>query len=132
MTLSDSAVGDILYTSWGYEQTNIDFYEIVARRGKSTLSLRKLRCSSEVEGWCRHKVLPLKGQFAGNQVLTRRISKHGTAKIESYAILHPWDGEPKHATSYARSRSIRTMHRHPQRHQALSAARLGASLFPAS
>jgi hypothetical protein len=24
------------------------------------------------------------------------------------------------------------MHRHPQRHQALSAARLGASLFPAS
>ena len=101
MTLSDSAVGDILYTSWGYEQTNIDFYEIVARRGKSTLALRKLKCSSEDEGWCRHKVMPLKGQFAGDQTLTRRISKHGTAKIESYAWLHPWDGAPKHATSYA-------------------------------
>lgn len=94
MTLSDSAVGDILYTSWGYEQTNIDFYEIVARRGKSTLALRKLQCSSEDEGWCRHKVMPLKGQFVGDQILTRRISKHGTAKVETYAYLHPGTARP--------------------------------------
>lgn len=101
MSLTNAAVGDILYTSWGYDQTNYDFYEIVARRGTSTIDLRKLQCASEDEGWCRHKVTPVKGAFAGDETLTRRINKHGSAKIESYAWLHPWDGKPKHATSYA-------------------------------
>lgn len=27
-------VGDVLYTSWGYDQTNVEFFEVVAVRGK--------------------------------------------------------------------------------------------------
>ncbi len=34
-------VGDILYSSWGWEQTNIDFYQVVAIRG-SAVDLRQL------------------------------------------------------------------------------------------
>lgn len=32
-------VGDILWTSWGYDQTNISFYQIVQLKGKHTMVL---------------------------------------------------------------------------------------------
>lgn len=35
-------VGDIFYTSWGYEQTNLDFYQVVGLVGKVTVKLRKI------------------------------------------------------------------------------------------
>ena len=31
-------VGDIFYRSWGYEQTNIDYYIVTKKIGKSTAS----------------------------------------------------------------------------------------------
>ena len=34
-------VGDILYSSWGWEQTNIDFYQVIAIRG-SAVDLRQI------------------------------------------------------------------------------------------
>lgn len=34
-------IGDIFYTSWGYDQTNIDFYQVVALRGKHTVVVRQ-------------------------------------------------------------------------------------------
>ena len=30
-------VGDLFYSSWGYDQTNIDFYEVTEVRGKSVI-----------------------------------------------------------------------------------------------
>lgn len=100
-TIQTAEVGAILYASWGYEQTNYDFYQLVQRRGKSTLVLRKLQVTKESEGWARDKVMPLKDHFDGEATITRRIGKHGYAKISDYAFLHLWDGAAKHATSYA-------------------------------
>ena len=34
-------LGDIFYSSWGYDQTNIDFYQVVQLKGKHTLILRR-------------------------------------------------------------------------------------------
>ena len=31
-------IGDIVYSSWGYDQTNVDFYEVVGKQGKITYS----------------------------------------------------------------------------------------------
>lgn len=31
----DVKVGDIYYTSWGYDQTNVDFYKLIALKGKT-------------------------------------------------------------------------------------------------
>lgn len=101
MTLNDAVPGTILYASWGYEQTNHDFYQVIERRGKSTLVLRQLKVAKESEGWARDKVMPLKDQFTDDPPLTRRIGKHGYARVTNYAFLYPWEGTPKHATSYA-------------------------------
>lgn len=39
-------VGDVFCSSWGYEQTNIDYYQVIAIKGKSTITLRQI--SSEI------------------------------------------------------------------------------------
>ena len=47
-------IGKIFYSSWGYEQTNIDFYEVVevSKSGKS-LTLQQIGSKIvEVNGWC--------------------------------------------------------------------------------
>lgn len=36
-------VGDVFASCWGYEQTNVNFYQVVAVRGKKTAVLREIR-----------------------------------------------------------------------------------------
>ena len=33
-------VGDLFYSSWGYDQTNVDFFQVVALSGESSVRLR--------------------------------------------------------------------------------------------
>ena len=35
-------IDDVFYTSWGYEQTNVDYYKVVGFRGQSTLLLQQI------------------------------------------------------------------------------------------
>lgn len=34
-------VGDLLFSSWGYEQTNVDFYQVVALKGRTMVTVKK-------------------------------------------------------------------------------------------
>lgn len=36
-------VGSIIYHSWGYDQTNIDFYQVVRLIGKTQVALRRIK-----------------------------------------------------------------------------------------
>ncbi|HOI84021.1 MAG TPA: hypothetical protein PKW30_06900, partial [Campylobacterales bacterium] len=45
-------VGSVFCHSWGYEQTNINFYQVVAIKGKSTLIIREIaKHSVRQTGW---------------------------------------------------------------------------------
>lgn len=35
-------VGDIFYASWGYEQTNIDFFQVISLAGESSVRVRQV------------------------------------------------------------------------------------------
>ena len=87
-------VGDILYSSWGYDQTNIDFYEVVALKGKCSVVLREIRKTSVAgEDKCgpmSDQVVANKGDFIG-EPFTKR-DQGGSIKIESYAYAYKWDG----------------------------------------
>ena len=53
-------VGKIFYSSWGYEQTNIDFYKVVevSKSGK-TITLQQIGSQVvEVNGYCSEDVIP--------------------------------------------------------------------------
>lgn len=40
-------VGDIFYCSWGYEQTNVDFFQVVALKGKTQVVIKEVSLESE-------------------------------------------------------------------------------------
>ena len=69
-------VGDILYSSWGWEQTNIDFYQVIAIRG-SAVDLRQLDQRTTEDGYMCGTTVPLPDVFKGK---TRGLDKNRSRK----------------------------------------------------
>lgn len=79
--INDVKVGDIFYASWGYEQTNIDFFQVVAKN-KSMLTLRELKYTREITGHDQGYLTPLKNKFCNDTEIKKRLSR-GRLKIDS-------------------------------------------------
>ena len=71
------AVGDIFVASWGWEQTNIDAYQVVAKKG-ATVELREigLRTVEGSESFMSDRVVPVKDAFIGES-FKKRITGRG-------------------------------------------------------
>lgn len=92
--------GALLSTCWGYEQTNVEFYEVVRRDSDSMVTIREIVAHSESEGWAMDKLLPKPGCFIGPE-LRKRIGAYGIT-ISSCITARPCKaGEVHHSTSYA-------------------------------
>lgn len=95
-------IGDVIYTSWGYDQTNIDFYQVTGKFGSNSLKIRELddkdvtESNSEISSMAGYKV-PIKDKFAGIEKTIRVI---GHLKIDNH-IAHIWDGKPMYYSWYA-------------------------------
>jgi hypothetical protein len=70
--------GDIFRSSWGYEQTNIDYYEVVEVRGKHLIVRELLQGRKETE-WCQGKCVPLPGEYKGEPF--RVLAQDGHFKV---------------------------------------------------
>jgi hypothetical protein len=57
-------IGDLFCSSWGYDQTNIDYFEVVAVSG-SMMTVRELKQSTAETGWMTGRCVPLPGQYRG-------------------------------------------------------------------
>ena len=86
-------VGEILSTCWGYDQTNREFYEVVAVKG-SAVTVRRIGTESVSTGWATERVIPLPGAFIGPEI--RKIARPGRGlKMSSCASASPHDFEIK-------------------------------------
>lgn len=92
-------VGDILYASWGYDQTNVDFYEVLAvTRGMVTIEAIGQQTNETLHSMAEN-VVPNPAHRTG------RITKHRATSTSlhvttcSYASL--WNGTPKYQSHYA-------------------------------
>lgn len=99
-------IGDILSSSWGYDQTNIDWYEVVAvTPTRSSVKLRKIASRVIADRGSSVLVMPIPGtpdpgDRDGLKLKRIRKSSYGyTVTIESYADAHLWDGEPLRETA---------------------------------
>lgn len=93
-------VGDILASSWGYEQTNVDFYQVVALKGKKSVALRAIGHEMVAEdGFMQGKVVAKKDEFKGKE-FTKKVSEGNYVKMSSYEYANKWDGEPKRVSWY--------------------------------
>ncbi len=118
-------VGDILHHSWGYDQTNCDFYQVVEVKPASVV-LKKIGTKTVPgsEGFMCESLMPEKDAFItkGTQALTKddrditpdnlTITKKVSFSVNSdgslkYYIPTPygwcdlWDGNKKYSSWYA-------------------------------
>lgn len=99
------SIGDVFVSSWGYEQTNVFFYQVCALRGKMTVLLREIRAEvvSRDNNMGGEKK-PRLNDFKDRDQLTRRIvSKYGRieVRIEDFADAYLTQPDECHSfTSY--------------------------------
>jgi hypothetical protein len=102
-TLIAPKVGDILVSSWGYDQTNIDFYKVIGLTAKSVKIVKIGQQIHEQTGWLQETVLP-DPDIVLSEPITRRVgiaSDGYSVKVRDYAWAYLWDGRPKHQSHYA-------------------------------
>ena len=94
-------VGDILYSSWGYEQTNIDFYQVVeVSNTKKTVKIREIESKIHSTGDMSGTKMPDIGNFIG-EIKTKKVQPNNYVGLNSYSSASKWDGFPKSFSSYA-------------------------------
>lgn len=97
-------VGDIFYSSWGYDQTNVNFYEVTGLTGAS-VKVREVAQRVERSTPPQDYVVPVPGQYIGGE-MTKRISggieggyNRPSIRIDYSQTAWLWDGTPKYQTS---------------------------------
>jgi len=108
--------GDILHTCWGYEQTNIEFYQVV-KVNKKSLKLRQITGDCKSTTFMSGTKTPMKDNFIG-ETITARLSFYIDSGSDRYPKkpelgydivskkvggnhVSVWNGKPVSYSSYA-------------------------------
>jgi hypothetical protein len=112
-------VGDILYSSWGYDQTNIEFFKVVKVSEFSVWIQEVGSKIVEVTGWAHEKVVPsdssdyqvrnwdVPGEYITKtypiqrkkiQYFTWKDEEGYYVTLNSFSHAQLWDGKPKEAS----------------------------------
>jgi len=100
--LNSVKINDIFYSSWGYDQTNIDFYQVIEVLPNSVkvVSIGEDRTyTGPMQGNCVPNL-----SAKGTKVITKRLNFYNNKpsfKIASYASAYPWNGQPMNFTEWA-------------------------------
>ncbi|MCR6574331.1 hypothetical protein [Campylobacter insulaenigrae] len=88
-------VGDLFYSSWGYEQTNIDFYQVIAT-SKKTIWMAKIEANVYYENWHGGKKSPKKNSFIFDEKVFKTLS-NSPKFMEN--LIYKYNGQPKYFSS---------------------------------
>jgi hypothetical protein len=103
-------LGDVLVNSWGYEQTNVDFYQVVEVTGKSVV-LREIG-SETVNDNAQGLSIPTQSmadyrvarrdKFTSDETVTKRVRWSSGEPCVSMDHGHCglWDGAPEYCSYY--------------------------------
>jgi hypothetical protein len=78
-------VGDVFRCSWGYDQTNIDYYEVIAVTGK-TATICEIGCLSEQTGFLQGNSVPQLGAFIGKP--KKKLIQKRSVDSEAYLTMN--------------------------------------------
>jgi hypothetical protein len=96
-------VGSILVSSWGYDQTNVDFY-MVTRTTKTSVYIRKIRSEVTYSGGHSDSATPCPMGTPYNASAEPKRKKVQTydgrpyVSLSAYASAYLWDGTPQYQT----------------------------------
>lgn len=89
-------VGTIFYASWGYDQTNVDFYEVTEIKG--TMATIRALCQKDAESGM---TTAIPGKYYGQEMRKKISFKYESPSISltSYSSAYLWNGKPKYYSS---------------------------------
>ena len=91
-------IGDVFACSWGYDQTNVDFYQVVKRSPK-TVTLREIEKTQTGEtGFMSGEVKPVLNAFIGDPIRRKLIGDE--VFIKSFMHAYKTDPNEWHAISW--------------------------------
>lgn len=101
-------LNDVFSYSWGYDQTNVNYYQVVGFKGKSTVLIREISSRmveskgySSMAGECE----PRLNSFIGDEVIEKRIgisSYNNQVYLNmEFSCAYLWDGKPDYISWYA-------------------------------
>ena len=98
-------VGDIYEASWGYDQTNVDYYQVIRVSAKSvwTREIGKRQAEHRPEGYSSMsvQVVPCKDKFKSEKVFCSRINaRRRSVKIDGHYADY-CDEKPIYMSWYA-------------------------------
>lgn len=100
-------IGDILVSCWGYDQTNVDYYQVVRKTEKS-IWIMPIGSRIKEEGFMCGHAMPVKDAFIEKNWLRFpeggkqcRVSSDGWVTIRGGICAHRWDGQPNYVSWYA-------------------------------
>jgi len=92
--------GQVLVASWGYDQTNIDYYEVTRIVGARTIEVRKIAAELMNLGDMIGDCLPMAGHYIGEPMI-KRANADGRVTIDRMRRARVWEGKANHWTAYA-------------------------------
>jgi hypothetical protein len=104
------ALGDIIVNTWGYDQTNVEFYQVTQLKKKQIVVREIAQKYTERDGYSSMSsfTMPLKDEFietAKEITLTCRACEYDPyyyiASSESYYYFHKWQGREQYVSWYA-------------------------------
>jgi len=103
--MSDIKPGTILVHSWGYDQTQVDFYQVVALKGKASCVVVKLPAVRVQDtSWASDKVIAGEREDDAPEA-TCRIIRGAYVSLTKLGMqgysAGIWDGSPRHRSWYA-------------------------------
>jgi hypothetical protein len=107
-------VGGFYVNSWGYDQTNVDFYRVVAHTAKCVKVQRWTKVVRDAYAPCAYATpgdgpaMVTKWAEDGSTseqvpapIETKRPDpRHGWLHVNSYSHAGPWDGTPQYQTGH--------------------------------
>lgn len=97
--MNEFTPGAILQGSWGYEQTNQEFWQVIERSGRKVIVRRLNKRNTGSTGYMSNNEMPIPDSYAGDPV-TKMINKRGRLVFENFT-LSLWDGREVESTHYA-------------------------------
>jgi hypothetical protein len=94
--------GDILYCSWGYDQTQVDFYKVKEVVGNNRIKI--IPMTAIVAKQSTGADYMVAGEEKGTPMLKVANGRQNSVKITSYSNAYLWDGQPKYETAFGYGR----------------------------
>lgn len=99
--LSVLKIGDIFNNSWGYDQTNQDYYQLIELKGTVGI-FRELSQERESTGFMQGRCKPIKDEFIG-EPFRKKIQFLGNKPFINMGVgfCDLWDGRDNYFSTYA-------------------------------